>query len=63
MLILIFQLPTKSLALVPRNSPRMVTLVPGGPSFGDNPVTTGGGAIFVKMWLFGGFYYGNFNKL
>lgn len=39
-------LPTRSTALVPRNSPRIVTLVPGGPSFGEIPVTTGGGPIF-----------------
>lgn len=39
------ELPIKSDARVPRNSPRMVIRVPGGPSFGDKPVTTGWGAI------------------
>lgn len=38
-------LPIKSVALVPKNSPRIVTLVPGGPSFGEIPVTTGGGPM------------------
>lgn len=38
-------LPKRSVALVPKNSPLIVTLVPGGPSLGDIPVTTGGGPI------------------
>lgn len=47
-------LPIKSLALEPRNSPRIVTLVPGEPSLGDSPVTFGWGAIAVQIgFLFG----------
>ena len=34
--------PFMSAALVPRFSPRILTTVPGGPSAGDIPVTTGG---------------------
>lgn len=37
--------PIRSSARLPKYSPRMVILVPGGPSFGDKPVTTGFGAI------------------
>lgn len=37
----------RSCGLVPKNSPRTITRVPGGPSFGDIPVTTGGGAIIL----------------
>jgi len=37
--------PRRSLGPVPKNSPLTVTRVPGGPSFGDTPVTTGGGPI------------------
>lgn len=40
--------PTKSFGRLPKNSPRIVTFVPGGPSFGDKPVTTGGGAIGIN---------------
>ena len=38
-------IPVTSLALIPRFSPRIITLVPGGPSAGEMPVTTGGGLI------------------
>lgn len=38
--------------MFPRNSPRTVTRVPGGPSLGDIPVTTGGGAILENMEKF-----------
>lgn len=31
----------KSLGSLPKFSPLIVTLVPGGPSFGDTPVTKG----------------------
>ena len=34
-------LPVKSLGSLPKFSPLMVTLVPGGPSLGDTPVTNG----------------------
>lgn len=39
------RLPIKSSGRVPKYSPRIVIFVPGGPSFGDKPVTTGFGAI------------------
>lgn len=39
--------PVTSFALTPRCSPRMITLVPGGPSAGEMPVTTGGGLILI----------------
>lgn len=42
--------PIKSSTLTPKNSPRMVTLVPGGPSFGDKPVTTGFGPISITSF-------------
>ena len=35
-------LPIKSAWLIPRFSPLIVTLVPGGPSLGETPVTFGG---------------------
>lgn len=38
--------PIRSSARLPKFSPRIVILVPGGPSFGDKPVTTGFGAIY-----------------
>ena len=34
-----------SFALMPRFSPLIVTLVPGGPSLGDKPVTLGASAF------------------
>ena len=42
--------PVTSFALTPRCSPRMITLVPGGPSAGEMPVTTGGGLILIFFW-------------
>lgn len=47
--ILFKYLPIKSWALVPKNSPRRVTRVPGGPSLGEIPVTTGGGTISCTL--------------
>lgn len=44
-------IPIKSFARVPKNSPLIVTFVPGGPSFGDKPVTTGAGAIKLFFYL------------
>ena len=41
--------PVTSFALTPRCSPRMITLVPGGPSAGEIPVTTGGGLILIFL--------------
>lgn len=55
-------LPIKSIALVPKNSPRIVTLVPGGPSLGEIPVTTGGGPMVLQLkWKFNNvlFTFGN----
>lgn len=43
--------PIRSAAREPRFSPRIVTRVPGGPSLGDSPVTTGGGPIIVVFLL------------
>ena len=37
--------PARSWGEVPRFSPLMVTLVPGGPSLGEIPDTTGGGPM------------------
>lgn len=37
----------RSCTLLPKNSPRTITRVPGGPSLGDIPVTTGGGPILL----------------
>ena len=45
-------IPVTSLALMPRCSPRIITLVPGGPSAGEMPVTTGGGLIVIFIFLF-----------
>jgi hypothetical protein len=39
----------KSLGLTPKYSPLIVTLVPGGPSFGEIPVTTGLLAICKEL--------------
>lgn len=44
-------IPVTSLALMPRCSPRIITLVPGGPSAGEMPVTTGGGLIVIFIFL------------
>ena len=44
-------IPVTSLALMPRCSPRIMTLVPGGPSAGEMPVTTGGGLIVIYLFL------------
>jgi hypothetical protein len=44
-----FYVPIKSFCFFPRDSPLIVTLVPGGPSLGDRPVTTGCGAIVVCL--------------
>lgn len=38
-----------SSGLLPKFSPRIVTLVPGGPSFGETPVTTGSRLIFAVV--------------
>ena len=40
-------LPRRSLISLPRFSPLMVTLVPGGPSFGETPVTKGIPAVIL----------------
>ena len=37
--------------LVPKFSPRMVILVPGGPSRGEMPLTTGGGPIVNQIFF------------
>lgn len=50
--LMVFSLiPVTSLALIPRCSPRIMTLVPGGPSAGEMPVTTGGGLIVIFIFL------------
>lgn len=59
----IIELPIRSFAVVPKNSPRIVTLVPGGPSFGDIPVTTGGGPILNTRLVCNIRCYNNYFRL
>ena len=44
-----YNIPTRSRASTPRFSPLIVTRVPGGPSFGDIPVTCGDGLLLVNI--------------